>query len=448
MNISTTSSPFTSSPNGLKVATSSLPDSDSPGGRSTAEVVAISIIAIILMLVTVVGNFLVIWSYRINRRLRDINNMFLVSLACSDLVIGIVSMNLYPITMIREKWLFGEAACTTWLSIDYTMSMASVANLLLICFDRYFSVTKPFTYRPRRTRSRAQIMIVSAWIFSFLLFTPLIVVWPFAYPKEEVVVDPLNNDEQKPPQCLLPFYENKPITIVTALFAFFIPIVVMAVMYGIIFVETRKCAKYLSHQSTARGRSNTVTTTTGDDTKRVGGSCLISPSLSRKLMGRRSTHQTGTRTSQAQTSQLSSSERKAARTLSAILVAFFVTWLPYNVCTLLKTILNDDAAVIPSKVWEGAYYLCYINSTINPCCYALCNKTFRRTFVQILSCRGSLKGKHLNMTSKKIVESSSSSHHGNHGVGGRSSVKKGPVTSPRSSQTREAMLNNKNDVIL
>jgi len=228
--IITSSQSFIASSNadGLKsgdIMTSSQPVT--PAERSTVEIVAISIIAIILMLVTVVGNFLVIWSYRINRRLRDINNMFLVSLACSDLVIGVVSMNLYPITMIRQQWLFGQAACTTWLSIDYTMSMASVANLLLICFDRYFSVTKPFTYRPRRTRSRAQIMIVSAWIFSFLLFTPLIVIWPFAYPPEKI-------DET---QCLLPFYENKPITIVTALFAFFIPIVVMAVMYGIIFVE-------------------------------------------------------------------------------------------------------------------------------------------------------------------------------------------------------------------
>lgn len=53
-------------------------------------------------------------------------------------------------------------------------------------------------------------------------------------------------------------------------------------------------------------------------------------------------------------------EKKAAKTLSAILLAFVVTWTPYNILVLIKTIMVDDDA-IPEGVWEAAYYLCYIN---------------------------------------------------------------------------------------
>jgi len=79
-------------------------------------------------------------------------------------------------------------------------------------------------------------------------------------------------------------------------------------------------------------------------------------------------------------------EKKAAKTLSAILLAFIVTWTPYNILVLLKTIMVDDDA-IPEGLWDAAYYLCYINSTINPMCYALCNASFRRTYIRILTCK-------------------------------------------------------------
>ncbi|KAK3858948.1 hypothetical protein Pcinc_034895 [Petrolisthes cinctipes] len=87
-------------------------------------------------------------------------------------------------------------------------------------------------------------------------------------------------------------------------------------------------------------------------------------------------------------SQEKKQDRKAAKTLSAILLTFIVTWTPYNVLVLLKTVLACPAAdCIPRQLWDFSYYLCYINSTINPMCYALCNAAFRRTYVRILTCK-------------------------------------------------------------
>jgi muscarinic acetylcholine receptor M3 len=82
-------------------------------------------------------------------------------------------------------------------------------------------------------------------------------------------------------------------------------------------------------------------------------------------------------------------DRKAAKTLSAILFAFIVTWTPYSVLVVLNGMLGKKTAdeYIPLILWQFSYYLCYINSTINPVLYALCNASFRRTYVRILTCR-------------------------------------------------------------
>ena len=73
----------------------------------------------------------------------------------------------------------GRAMCDTWLSVDYLSSNASVMNLLVISFDRFFSVTRPLTYRARRTTRKAALMIFSAWAISAIVWPPSIVAWPY-----------------------------------------------------------------------------------------------------------------------------------------------------------------------------------------------------------------------------------------------------------------------------
>ncbi|TRY54838.1 hypothetical protein DNTS_001802 [Danionella cerebrum] len=417
----------------------------------------------ILSLITIVGNVLVILSIKVNRNLQTVNNYFLFSLACADLFIGVFSMNLYTVYIAIGSWPLGPLVCDLWLALDYVVSNASVMNLLIISFDRFFCVTKPLSYPVKRTHKMAGIMIAGAWILSFILWAPAILFWQFITGTRTVPEG----------ECYIQFFSNAVVTFGTAIAAFYLPVVTMSILYWQICKASRsrisnrgksraprvnydgghsRIAAERDRRSfqggeemVSRKQSASEATTAGDDQESendsISGSGFASShqrdddavsistngeirrrhnqptALATGSWVRFSCFKTSTPANQQNISKsndggvqeltngkersslvsqkiqikhrqkrksLSSRERKVTRTIMAILVAFAATWTPYNVMVLINTFCS---ACVPNNVWIFGYWLCYINSTVNPACYALCNVTFKNTFKQLLTCK-------------------------------------------------------------
>ncbi|XP_060609857.2 muscarinic acetylcholine receptor M3 isoform X2 [Anolis sagrei] len=209
---------------------------DPLGGHAVWQVVLIAFLTGIIALVTIIGNILVIVAFKVNKQLKTVNNYFLLSLACADLIIGIISMNLFTTYIIMNRWALGNLACDLWLSIDYVASNASVMNLLVISFDRYFSITRPLTYRAKRTTRRAGVMIGLAWVISFILWAPAILFWQYFVGERTV-----NEGE-----CYIQFLTEPTITFGTAIAAFYLPVTIMSILYWRIYKETEKRTKELA----------------------------------------------------------------------------------------------------------------------------------------------------------------------------------------------------------
>ncbi|XP_016310872.1 muscarinic acetylcholine receptor M5-like [Sinocyclocheilus anshuiensis] len=441
---------LTSLSNGTDVAVS---------GPVTWRMAMITLITVPLSIITIIGNVLVMISFRVNPLLRTVSNYFLLSLAVADFILGAVSMNLYTTYILIGQWTLGHLACDVWLTVDYVASNASVMNLLAISVDRYLSVMRPLTYRATRTPRRAAVLITLAWTVSFVLWAPAILFWQYIVGERTVPEG----------ECSVQFLSQPVITFGTAIAAFYLPVSVMVALYWRVYRETEKRSQQLAgliasqggrtgnasqrschsnsrsvedvrpqtdqnqHKKTHRTICPIITHRTAawwkkrrerdemsisyptdshpqvdDNNKYIPLVRMDKTAVSDLHNDRNATKrscESGSQSSlnspmnpittsaaqaparslarKARTSCLIR-EKKAARTLSAILLAFIVTWTPYNIMVLVSTFCDD---CVPEGLWQLGYWLCYVNSTVNPVCYALCNKHFRVTFRALLLCR-------------------------------------------------------------
>jgi 5-hydroxytryptamine receptor 1 len=98
--------------------------------------IAIGSVLLTLILCCVVGNFFVIMAILLERDLRRPQYYLIFSLACADLLVGLVVTPLGAWSTIRRAWNLGVHLCDFWISMDVLVCTSSILHLVAIALDR------------------------------------------------------------------------------------------------------------------------------------------------------------------------------------------------------------------------------------------------------------------------------------------------------------------------
>ena len=412
----------TQSPNPQPFPPSTLTGISSTSPPSTEFLAIVIPLMILLSVLIVVGNVTVIYIYFTHRNLRIPKNFFILSLAIADVLIGTISVNFYTVFLAYNRWPFSEVACDMWLATDYSSCNASTMTLMAISVERYMSVRHTAFHRNNLTRQRLKRIIIVLWIISFAVWFPAVFVYP-------VIVGRRTLEDG---QCHIQFiYESPAVTIITAFINFYGPILIMVIIYFLIswtLVERYK-RKYTfrggnsigggpksssirpESSSTSGnsgrltgdqpGRKSTVATIVSlsefdrDEGGKKGyishdeaeSTTLVEPNDTPKINARKENRKKNTPTTITTATTPKSRRQKdylthkrAVTLLLLIIGAFIVTWLPYN---LMVVIAPFCKACIKEGWWHFGYIFCYVNSLLNPICYAFGNRHFKQYFKEI-----------------------------------------------------------------
>ncbi|XP_067115965.1 trace amine-associated receptor 7e-like [Osmerus mordax] len=118
-------------------------------------------------LLTVLLNMLVLISISHFRQLHTPTNVLIFSLALADLLVGAQMIPLDMITRSNPCWYLGRLMCYLVPYASCIFSSSSIWNLALISVDRYIAVCKPLLYPSRVTMRRIISCTILNWTFSF-----------------------------------------------------------------------------------------------------------------------------------------------------------------------------------------------------------------------------------------------------------------------------------------
>lgn len=207
-----------------------------------SSLVSLAILALIDVLV-IAGNCLVIAAVLCSSKLRSVTNLFIVSLAVADLLVGVAVLPFSATREVFEVWIFGDVWCSVWLAVDVWMCTASILNLCAISLDRYVAVTRPVSYPSIMSRKRAKALIAGLWVLSFVICFPPLVGWKEKKP-DEASKDSWSPNPPCPWTCELT--NDAGYVVYSALGSFYIPMFVMLFFYWRIYKAAVRTTKAIN----------------------------------------------------------------------------------------------------------------------------------------------------------------------------------------------------------
>ncbi|XP_067087499.1 5-hydroxytryptamine (serotonin) receptor 1A a [Osmerus mordax] len=366
-----------------------------------------------LILCSIFGNACVVAAIALERSLQNVANYLIGSLAVTDLMVSVLVLPMAALYQVLNKWTLGQEICDIFISLDVLCCTSSILHLCAIALDRYWAITDPIDYVNKRTPRRAALLISLTWLIGFSISIPPMLGWRKA------------EDRANPDACTIS--QDPGYTIYSTFGAFYIPLILMLVLYGRIFKAARfRIRKTVKKTEKAKGSDQCLSVSPAVFHKKANGeagginwkrnvepnpnSPCLNGALKHGVDGEsleimeiqkdsknhlplpntpQSTHVLENRhekSTDVKRKIALARERKTVKTLGIIMGTFIFCWLPFFIVALVLPFCSESC-YMPAWLGDVINWLGYSNSLLNPIIYAYFNKDFQSAFKKIIKCK-------------------------------------------------------------
>ncbi|XP_050995283.1 trace amine-associated receptor 13c-like [Labeo rohita] len=281
---------------------------------SLSVYVILYVAAAAVSLLTVCGNLLVIVSVSHFKQLHTPANILILSLAVSDLLVGVFVMPFHLSWLIESCWISGPVMCSVFNFVTFQATSSSVHTVALIAVDRFLALSSPFVYSEKISTTVICIATLINWLFSlFYNFTILYVNGNFA-------------DVTCPGECL--YIVDEVSSLIDLIVVFLMPCTLIIILYTHVFVIAKK-------------------------------------------------HATAIRALQVKNRVSDKSERKAALALGILVFVFLLCLLPYYIFSLTNFLRDDSFSNVINSVLILFYLNSSINPLLYALLYPWFKKSVK-----------------------------------------------------------------------
>ncbi|NXP28905.1 TAAR2 protein, partial [Scytalopus superciliaris] len=284
-----------------------------------------------VFILTILGNLSIIVSISYFKQLHSPTNFLILSMAGTDFLLGFAIMPYSMVRSIEKCWFFGIIFCKVHYSFDLMLCLSSIFHLCCIAVDRFYAICHPLHYTSTMTVTAIKQIIAVCWsvpaAFAFgVVFSE---VYASGIEGYEMLVKCLS---------LCPIVFNKLWGAFLFTVGLFVPACIMIGIYVKIFTVSQRHTWELSqaHRHSKHDKKHELS---------------------------------------------KNKDRKAAKTLSIVMLGFLICWFPCFFAILIDPFLNFS---VPLSLFDSVNWLGYLNSFCNPLIYGFFYPWFRKTFKYIL----------------------------------------------------------------
>ncbi|XP_064188713.1 growth hormone secretagogue receptor type 1-like [Anguilla rostrata] len=286
----------------------------------------ITVTCSLLFLVGVTGNLMTILVVTNYKDMRTTTNLYLSSMALSDLLIFLcMPLDLYRIWRYRP-WNFGDELCKLFQFVSESCTYSTILNITALSVERYFAICFPLRAKVVVTKGRVRGVILVLWMVAFFSAGPVFVLVGVEH---ENGTNHWDTNECKVTQYAIRSGLLTIMVWVSSIF-FFLPVFCLTILYSLI-----------GRRLWRRKRDS------------------MGPNISSR----------------------DKNNKQTVKMLAVVVFAFVLCWLPFHVGRYLFSKSSEVASPLMSQISEYcnlvSFVLFYLSAAINPILYNIMSKKYR-----------------------------------------------------------------------